>query len=119
MNAVVGALEGIAGLGATTLGYSLVEAQAFTTRQVSAEVLPKGSNDLRVLHLSDLHITPAQTRKIKWVQSLIELQPDLVVCTGDFLAHQLAVPAQLRPSESYWIYRALLCWVATITSPRL
>ena len=93
MNAVVGALEGIAGLGAATLGYSLVEAQSFTTRQVTAEVLPKGSNDLRVLHISDLHITPAQTRKIKWVRSLIELQPDLVVGTGDFLAHQLAVPA--------------------------
>lgn len=93
MNAVVGAIEGIAGLGAATLGYSLIEAQAFTTRQVTVEVLPKGSANLRVLHLSDLHITPAQTRKIKWVRSLIELEPDLVVGTGDFLAHQLAVPA--------------------------
>jgi len=93
MNAVVGAIEGIAGLGAATFGYSLVEAQAFTTREVSSEVLPKGSVDIRVLHLSDLHITPAQTRKIGWVKSLIELQPDLVVGTGDFLAHQLAVPA--------------------------
>ena len=93
MNAVVGAIEGIAGLGAATLGYSLIEAQAFTTRQVTVEVLPKGSADLRVLHLSDLHITPAQTRKIKWVRTLIELEPDLVVGTGDFLAHQLAVPA--------------------------
>lgn len=93
MNVVVGAIEGIAGFGAATLGYSLIEAQAFTTRQVSAQVLPKGSADLRVLHLSDLHITPAQTRKIKWVRTLIELEPDLVVGTGDFLAHQLAVPA--------------------------
>jgi predicted MPP superfamily phosphohydrolase len=93
MNAVVGAIEGIAGLGAATLGYSLLEAQAFTTRQVTVEVLPKGSADLKVLHLSDLHITPAQTRKIKWVRTLIELEPDLVVGTGDFLAHQLAVPA--------------------------
>jgi len=93
MNAVVGALEGIAGAGTATLGYSLLEAQAFTVRQVTTQVLPKGSADLRVLHLSDLHITPAQTRKIKWVKSLIELQPDLVVVTGDFLAHKLAVPA--------------------------
>ena len=93
MNALVGAIEGVAGLGAATLGYSLIEAQAFTTRNVTAEVLPKGSADIRVLHLSDLHITPAQTRKIRWVRSLIEHQPDLVVVTGDFLAHQLAVPA--------------------------
>ena len=93
MNAFVDAIEGVAGLGALTLGYSLVEAQAFTTRQVEVAVLPKGAADLRVLHLSDLHITPAQTRKIRWVNSLIEHQPDLVVVTGDFLAHQLAVPA--------------------------
>lgn len=82
---------GTAGLG--TLGYSLLEAQAFTTREVALDVLPNGSDSIRVLHLSDLHITPAQTRKINWVASLAKLEPDLVVVTGDFLAHKLAVPA--------------------------
>lgn len=82
---------GTAGVG--TLGYSLLEAQAFTTREISLDVLPAGSESIRVLHLSDLHITPAQTRKINWVASLEALEPDLVVVTGDFLAHKLAVPA--------------------------
>jgi predicted MPP superfamily phosphohydrolase len=86
----------IGSIGLGTLGYSLIEAQAFTTRNVQCRVLPKGSSDLRVLHLSDLHITPAQTRKINWVRSLGELEPDLVVVTGDFLAHKLAVPAVIE-----------------------
>lgn len=89
----VGAVGSI-GLG--TLGYSLVEAQAFTTRFGQVQVLPEGSADLKVLHLSDLHITPAQTRKINWVRSLGELEPDLVVVTGDFMAHKLAVPAVIE-----------------------
>ena len=80
---------GAVGLG--TLSYSLIEAQAFTTREVDVAVLPKGSKDLRVLHLSDLHITPKQKRKIKWVRSLSQLDPDLVVVTGDFMAHKDAV----------------------------
>lgn len=84
---------GLAGAGGLTLGYSLAEAQSFTTRFATAPVLPPGSSDIRVLHLSDLHITPSQSRKIKWVSTLEKHEPDLVVVTGDFLAHQLAVPA--------------------------
>jgi predicted MPP superfamily phosphohydrolase len=87
------ALAATGTLGATTLGYSLIEAQAFTTREHDLAVLKSGSTDLRVLHLSDLHLTPAQTRKIAWLQSLEALEPDLVVVTGDMLSHQFAVPA--------------------------
>ena len=79
--------------GATTLGYSLVEAKAFTTRMATMPVLPQDSPDLKVLHLSDLHLTPAQSRKISWLRSLDTLDPDVVVITGDMLAHQFAVPA--------------------------
>jgi predicted MPP superfamily phosphohydrolase len=83
-------------LGATGVGslaYGFVEAQAFKVRELDLELLPAGSDSIRVLHISDLHITPAQTRKINWVKSLAKLEPDFVVGTGDFLAHQLAVPA--------------------------
>ena len=90
------AAQSVGAIGLGTLGYSLVEAQSFTTRHVQIPVLPNGSPDLRVLHLSDLHITPSQTRKINWVRSLGELDPDLVVVTGDFLAHRLAVPAVIE-----------------------
>ena len=83
-------------IGATGVGsltYGLVEAQAFKVRELDLALLPAGSESIRVLHISDLHITPAQTRKINWVKSLAKLKPDFVVGTGDFLAHQLAVPA--------------------------
>jgi predicted MPP superfamily phosphohydrolase len=83
-------------IGATGVGsltYGLVEAQAFKVRELDLELLPAGSESIRVLHFSDLHITPAQTRKINWVKSLAKLEPNFVVGTGDFLAHQLAVPA--------------------------
>lgn len=77
-------------------GYGFAESRAFTTRSVDANVLPSGSAPIRVLHLSDLHITPAQTRKIQWVNSLVAHEPDLVVVTGDFLAHKFAVPAVME-----------------------
>ena len=79
--------------GVGSLAYGLVEAQAFKVRELDLALLPAGSESIRVLHISDLHITPAQTRKINWVKSLAKLEPDFVVGTGDFLAHQLAVPA--------------------------
>ena len=83
----------IGATGAGSLAYGLAEAQAFKVRELELALLPAGSESIRVLHLSDLHITPAQTRKINWVKSLAKLEPDFVVGTGDFLAHQLAVPA--------------------------
>ena len=83
----------IGATGVGSLAYGLVEAQAFKVRELDLELLSAGSESIRVLHISDLHITPAQTRKINWVKSLVRLEPDFVVGTGDFLAHQLAVPA--------------------------
>ena len=79
--------------GVASLAYGLAEAQAFKIRELNLALLPADSEPIRVLHISDLHITPAQTRKINWVKSLAKLEPDFVVGTGDFLAHQLAVPA--------------------------
>jgi len=54
-------------------------------------VLPSGSAALRVLHLSDIHMTPGQSRKQEWLRSLADLEPDLVVNTGDNLSHAQAV----------------------------
>ncbi|WP_296607241.1 metallophosphoesterase [Nocardioides sp.] len=88
--AAAGALAG-AGLTA----YALAEARAYTLRRVTVPVLPPGSPDLRVLHLSDLHLTPDQTRKQKWLRGLAGLDPDLVVDTGDNLAHHASVPVLL------------------------
>ncbi|AEG45404.1 metallophosphoesterase [Isoptericola variabilis] len=78
---------GLAALGAAGLGYAHLETKLFTLRRATIPVLPAGERDLRVLHLSDLHLTPTQRRKIAWVRSLAALEPDLVVDTGDNLAH--------------------------------
>ena len=48
-----------------------------------------------MLHLSDIHMTPSQSRKQEWVRSLADLEPDLVVNTGDNLAHLEALPPVL------------------------
>lgn len=84
-------LAGI-GAGAATLAYSLWEARQFTLRSVHVDVLPPGSRPIRALQLSDLHLTPGQQDKMAWVRSLAGLDPDLVILTGDLLAHMDAVP---------------------------
>ena len=85
------ALTGAAGL-AYASGY---EVRAFTLRHAVVPVLPVGQAPLRVLHLSDLHLVPTQRAKREWVRRLADLRPDLVVTTGDNLAHVDAVPAVL------------------------
>ena len=59
-------------------------------------VLAPGSSPLRVLHISDLHMRPGQRRKQAWLRELVGLEPDLVVNTGDNLAHPKAVPAVIQ-----------------------
>lgn len=81
--------------GAATLGYAAAEARAYTLRRVDLPVLPAGHAPLRVLHLSDIHMTPGQAKKQEWVRRLAALQPDLVINTGDNLAHKHAVPVVL------------------------
>lgn len=88
---------GTAALGAATLAYaSLVERNMFTLRRYDVPVLPADAEPLRVLHLSDLHMMPDQGRKQRWVASLAALDPDLVVVTGDNMAHPGAVPGVLH-----------------------
>ncbi|MGV0744183.1 metallophosphoesterase [Mycolicibacterium sp. XJ870] len=79
------------------IGYaSLIERNAFVLREATMPVLAPGSSPLRVLHLSDLHMRPNQRRKQAWLRELAKLEPDLVVNTGDNLAHPKAVPAVVQ-----------------------
>ncbi|WP_230207745.1 metallophosphoesterase [Microlunatus sp. Gsoil 973] len=55
-------------------------------------MLPRGARPIRVLHLSDLHLTPYQQAKQRWLSRLAALEPDLVINTGDNLGHPDAVP---------------------------
>lgn len=84
---------GLVGLGAGCLAYaSLVEVRAFALRRVEVPVLPPGADPVRVLHVSDLHLTPMTSARQRWVAGLAALEPDLVIDTGDNLAHPDAVP---------------------------
>jgi predicted MPP superfamily phosphohydrolase len=84
----------VAATGIATFGWSvLVEPRLFVLRRLDLPVLDHGSWPIRLLHVSDLHITPGEVRKTAWVSALADLRPDLVVNTGDSLSHQKAVPA--------------------------
>ncbi len=59
-------------------------------------MLDPGSPPIRVLHISDLHITPNQKRKLAFISDLARLAPDLVINTGDTISHEHAIPAIMR-----------------------
>jgi hypothetical protein len=48
----------------------------------------RAPSPVRILQITDLHLTPPQRRKQDWVRALDRLEPDLVLDTGDNLAHQ-------------------------------
>lgn len=97
------ALRAAGGLvGATVAGVAyaaLVERTWFAVRRYAVPALPPGSAPVRILQVSDLHLTPGQAKKIAWVRSLAALEPDFVVNSGDNLAHVEAVPPLLRAME--------------------
>jgi predicted MPP superfamily phosphohydrolase len=87
---------GLAATGAGAMAYAWAyERKAFRLRRASVAVLPPGAPGLSVLHVSDLHATPGQPWKVAWVRALAELEPDLVIDTGDNLASEQGVPAAL------------------------
>jgi predicted MPP superfamily phosphohydrolase len=81
-----------AAAGAAVAGYaSVIERNWFVLRRCEVPVLPAGASPLRVLHISDVHLTPGRTRLLSWLRSLDATEPDLVVNTGDSIAHTGAV----------------------------
>ena len=95
---------GLKGAGAVAVGCavagvgyaSVIERNAFVVRELTMPVLPPGSAPLRVLHISDIHMRPGQHRKQAWLRELAGWEPDLVVNTGDNLAHPKAVPVVVQ-----------------------
>ncbi len=94
------AVGGLVGAGVAGVAYAaFVERTWFALRRFAVPVLPPGSAPVRVLQVSDLHLTPGQRKKIEWVRTLAALEPDFVVNSGDNLAHVDAVPPLLRAME--------------------
>ncbi|MDO4241925.1 MAG: metallophosphoesterase [Microbacteriaceae bacterium] len=91
----IGSAAAVAAAGAAVWAVA-VERQLFTLRHHELPVLPTGRAPVRVLHLSDLHLAPWQRRKMRWVQDLAQLQPDVVVLTGDMLGHRDAIEPLLQ-----------------------
>lgn len=89
-------MTAVASLAAVTAGgvvwSTVIERQWYVLRRVEVRVLGPGAWPIRLLHISDLHITPDHHRKAGWVSALADLRPDLVINTGDTLAHAKAVP---------------------------
>jgi predicted MPP superfamily phosphohydrolase len=75
---------------------TLIERNAFIMRETTMPVLTPGSSPLRVLHLSDFHMSPGQRRKQAWIRELAGWEPDLVINTGDNLSHPKAVPSVVQ-----------------------
>lgn len=97
MARVAGGVVGGAGLlGAATFLYAnQVELTAFRVKRVRVPALPAGHEPLRILHVSDFHMTRSQRKKQRWVAGLEALDPDLVINTGDNLGGADAVPSVL------------------------
>src|SRR5664279_5118867 len=65
---------------AVALAYgTMVEPKSFALRRFDVPILPPGSRPIRVLHLSDTHLTPRQRRKQSWIRQLAGLRADLVI----------------------------------------
>jgi predicted MPP superfamily phosphohydrolase len=79
---------------------TLVERFWFAIRREGLNILPKGSAEIKILHISDIHMAPWQKRKQKWINKLGQLRPDLVINTGDNLGHSNAIPATLASLAS-------------------
>jgi len=93
MRTLIPATAAVGAAGAALVGYAaVIERNWFTLRKFDVPVLPPGARPLRVLHISDAHLTPGRRRLMSWIRSLDDLDPDLVVNTGDSISHQESVP---------------------------
>jgi predicted MPP superfamily phosphohydrolase len=72
---------------------------SYVLREAQIPILPPGHAPIRILHFSDLHLTPARKSEIADIKSFAQYKPDLVISTGDFLAHMDAVPVTLDALE--------------------
>lgn len=84
----------------STLTWANLQTRNFHLQEYELPLLQPGTlqrakadkRSFDVLHVSDLHMIPGQRRKVEFVSSLDELEPDLVINTGDNLSDEQAVP---------------------------
>ena len=114
--------------GAAGAAAALLGASRFRLAVTTIPMLDKGTfrgrrNEFRILHISDLHMLPHQQLKQLWVSELAELEPDLVVNTGDNLGDPKAVPAVVQTLSPLLTTPGLFCfgtndyWAPTAPNP--
>jgi predicted MPP superfamily phosphohydrolase len=104
----------VAAAGAACVGYGiLVERDWYRLRRERVEALAPGQPPLTVLHLSDLHLTVADGRRVAFLERLAGERVDLVVMTGDMLGEPRALDPVL---EALGRFRPRLGAVAVLGS---
>lgn len=83
-------------LGLSALTYGITQLTNFQLADLQLPLAAPGAlhgrDEFRILHISDLHMIPGQRKKVEFVSGLAELEPDLVVNTGDNLSDVAGVP---------------------------
>jgi len=96
------ALGAVTAVGAAAFAWgSLIERNRYTVRHEVLPILEPGSRPLTILQVSDLHLAPGQTRRVDFVRSLAQYEPDLVIDTGDNLGHRDGNSAVERALEVF------------------
>ncbi len=85
-----------AGATAGLVWSTVLERHWYALRRVQVPALQPGAWPIRLLHVSDLHITPAHHHKAAWVSALADLRPDFVINTGDTLSDAKSVPMAMN-----------------------
>lgn len=76
---------GLAAGTAAVLWGALVERRLYTTRFVTVPDALRHDGVLRILHISDIHLTRGQSHREQFIRQLAALPYDVVVATGDLL----------------------------------
>ena len=96
---------GVATLIAGGLGFvawaAAIERRRFTLRRYELPILPADATPVKVLHLADFHYAPGQRKKQRFVRGLAELEPDLVIATGDNFGHRNGLPGIAEMLEPF------------------
>ena len=102
-----------AGIAVSGLAYSAgIERNLFTLREFTVPVLEPGAAPIRLLHVSDLHLTARQKRKQAWVRELAQLRPDLVISSAFLGETAVHVPGGMHWAECTEAARSQLSEVA-------
>ena len=111
MKGLAAAAGGVAAVGAGCLAYgSLYELNAFRLREAAVRILPPDAPPIRVLHISDIHMVPKAVARQRWLANLARLEPDLVINTGDNLAHLDAVDYVLESLDGLLDLPGVYVW---------